>query len=293
MDTALGFVGLGTMGLPMSGHLARAGYRVLGYDPVASTLGAAVAQGLTACADAAAVGGEAQIVFTCLPSQKVVRATVEALLGTMQPGGAIVDCSTISPQLAGELAQITAARDIGFLDAPLSGAGSGAQAATLSIMVGGEAAVFERVRPMLALMGRNIFHLGPVGSGQTAKLCQNLILVSTLSGVMESVALGRAVGIEPQRLLEVMDTCLAPTRVMDVLVKPKFDGRVPFDHSTDGLTMICKDITLVRELAERAGVTLPVGSLIQSLYAQAVAKGHGNQDLLAWYELIEQGVFDR
>jgi len=217
---------------------------------------------------------------------------VDALLGTMEPGGAIVDCSTISPQLAGELEQDAARRGIGFLDAPLSGAGAGAQAATLSIMVGGEVALFERVHPLLALMGKHIFHLGPAGSGQTAKLCQNLILVSTLSGVMESVALGRAVGIEPQRLLEVMDTCLAPTRVMEVLVKPKFDGRVPFDHTTDGLTMICKDITLVRELAERVGLQLPVGSHIQSLYAQAVAKGHGRQDLLAWYELIEQGVFE-
>jgi 3-hydroxyisobutyrate dehydrogenase-like beta-hydroxyacid dehydrogenase len=159
-------------------------------------------------------------------------------------------------------------------------------------MVGCDAGGFERGRPLLALMGRHIFHRGPVGAGQTAKLCQNLILVSTLSGVMESVALGRAIGIEPQRLVEVMDTCLAPTRVMEVLVKPKFDGRVPFDHSTEGLTMICKDITLVRELAERVGLTLPIGAHIQSLYKQAVDKGYGRHDLLAWYELIEQGVLD-
>jgi 3-hydroxyisobutyrate dehydrogenase-like beta-hydroxyacid dehydrogenase len=292
VQPVLGFVGLGTMGLPMSGHLSRAGYRVLGFDPAAAALSAATAQGLVASADAAAVGREAQIVFTCLPSQKVVRATVDALLGSMAPGGVIVDCSTISPLLAGELAVDAARHDVGFLDAPLSGAGSGAQAATLSIMVGGEAAVFERVRPLFELMGRHVFHLGPVGSGQTAKLCQNLILVSTLSGVMESVALGRAIGVEPRRLLEVMDTCLAPTRVMDVLVKPKFDGRVPFDHTTDGLTMICKDITLVRELAERVGVKLPIGSHIQSLYQQAIDKGYGRQDLLGWYELVEKGIFD-
>ena len=292
MNPVLGFIGLGTMGLPMSGHLVRAGYRVLGFDPSPEAMSAATAQGLTACADAAAVGRQAQIVFTCLPSQKVVRATADALIASMAPGGVIVDCSTISPLLAGELATDAAKHNLGFLDAPLSGAGSGAQAATLSIMVGGEAALFERVRPLFALMGKNIFHLGAVGAGQTAKLCQNLILVSTLSGVMESVALGRAVGVEPQRLLEVMDTCLAPTRVMDVLVKPKFDGRVPFDHTTDGLTMIGKDITLVRELAERVGLTLPIGSHIQSLYRQAIDKGYGRQDLLGWYELIEKGIFD-
>jgi 3-hydroxyisobutyrate dehydrogenase len=292
MQPVLGFIGLGTMGLPMSGHLARAGYRVLGFDPAPAAMSAATAQGLTARADAAAVGRDAQIVFTCLPSQKIVRATVDALLASMAPGGVIVDCSTISPLLAGELAAAAARHDIGFLDAPLRGAGSGAQAATLSIMVGGEAAIFERLRPLFELMGRNIFHLGAVGAGQTAKLCQNLILVSTLSGVMESVALGRAVGVEPQRLLEVMDTCLAPTRVMEVLVKPKFDGRVPFDHGTDGLTMIGKDITLVRELAEHVGVKLPIGSHIQSLYRQAIDKGYGRHDLLAWYELIEQGVFE-
>ena len=292
MNPVLGFIGLGTMGLPMSGHLARAGYRVLGFDPAPAALSAATAQGLIACADAAAVGRDAQIVFTCLPSQQVVRATVDALIASLAPGGAIVDCSTISPLLAAELAADAGKRDIGFLDAPLSGAGSGAQAATLSIMVGGEAALFGRVRPLFELMGRNVFHLGAVGAGQTAKLCQNLILVSTLSGVMESVALGRAVGVEPQRRLEVMDTCLAPTRVMDVLVKPKFDGRVPFDHTTDGLTMIGKDITLVRELAERVGLKLPIGSHIQSLYRQAIDKGYGRQDLLGWYELIEKGIFD-
>ena len=292
MNPVLGFIGLGTMGLPMSGHLVRAGYRVLGFDPSPEAMSAATAQDLTACADAAAVGRQAQIVFTCLPSQKVVRATADALIASMAPGGVIVDCSTISPLLAGELAADAARRDIGFLDAPLSGAGSGAQAATLSIMVGGDAALFERVRPLFELMGKNIFHLGAVGAGQTAKLCQNLILVSTLSGVMESVALGRAVGVKPQRLLEVMDTCLAPTRVMDVLVKPKFDGRAPFDHTTDGLTMIGKDITLVRELAERVGLTLPIGSHIQSLYRQAIDKGYGRQDLLGWYELIEKGIFD-
>lgn len=292
MNPVLGFIGLGTMGLPMSGHLVRAGYRVLGFDPAPAALSAATAQGVIACADATAVGRQAQIVFTCLPSQKVVRATVDALVASMAPGGVIVDCSTISPLLAGELAADAARHDIGFLDAPLSGAGSGAQAATLSIMVGGEAAVFERVRPLFELMGKNVFHLGAIGAGQTAKLCQNLILVSTLSGVMESIALGRAVGVEPQRLLAVMDTCLAPTRVMDVLVKPKFDGRVPFDNTTDGLTMIGKDITLVRELAERVGLTLPIGSHIQSLYRQAIDKGYGRQDLLGWYELIEQGIFD-
>ena len=107
-------------------------------------------------------------------------------------------------------------------------------------MVGGEAALFGRVRPLFDLMGKNIFHLGAVGAGQTAKLCQNLILVSTLSGVMEAIALGRAVGVEPQRLVDVMDTCLAPTRVMDVLVKPKLDGRVPFD-GVDILLQIEKD----------------------------------------------------
>jgi len=292
MNPVLGFIGLGTMGLPMSGHLARAGHRVLGYDPAAPALAAAVEQGLAACTDAAAVGQGAQIVFTCLPSQKTRPRHGGCAAGHHGAGRRHRRLQHHQPAAGGELEQDAARRGIGFLDAPLSGAGAGAQAATLSIMVGGEVALFERVHPLLALMGKHIFHLGPAGSGQTAKLCQNLILVSTLSGVMESVALGRAVGIEPQRLLEVMDTCLAPTRVMEVLVKPKFDGRVPFDHTTDGLTMICKDITLVRELAERVGLQLPVGSHIQSLYAQAVAKGHGRQDLLAWYELIEQGVFE-
>ncbi|HEY0675342.1 MAG TPA: NAD(P)-dependent oxidoreductase [Immundisolibacter sp.] len=290
-----GFVGVGTMGAPIVGHLVAAGHTVRAFDLSADALAKAQAAGAQAADSVGEAAAGAQAVFVAVSNQDVLGEVLRQPGGIFEcaaPGAIVVDLGTTAPPRCRAFAAEARAVGMDYVDAPLSGSTPWAQAGTLAVMVGAEQAAWDTVLPLLQTFGGSIFHLGPVGSGQTAKLCQNLILVSTLSGVMESVARGRAVGIEPRRLLEVMDTCLAPTRVMDVLVKPKFDGRVPFDHSTEGLTMICKDITLVRDLAQRVGVHLPVGSRIQSLYQQAVEKGHGRHDLLAWYELIEQGVFE-
>lgn len=288
----VGYIGLGTMGLPMAGNLVEAGYTVHGYDVSDSARQGATQRGIHVEDSPEAVGKACDIVLMCLPTPQTVEDSVAALCGALKPGGVIVDHSTISPELEKTLCARAKDSGLDYLDAPLSGAGVGAEEATLSIMVGGDEGAFERCKPLFDVMGANIFHLGQVGNGQCLKLCQNLNLLATLSGVMESIVLGRAIGVEPEQLLAVMDTCLAPTRVMEVLVKPKFDGRIPFDHTTDGMTMITKDITLVRQLAESLDLSLPVMERIQDLYSQAVAKGKGRHDLLGWYELVEQKLFD-
>lgn len=280
------------MGLPMAGNLVKAGYAVHGFDVSDAVRQHAAQRGIRMEDSPEAVGKACDVVLMCLPTPEAVEQTVDALCGGMAAGGVIVDHSTMSPTLEQSLAARASANSLSYLDAPLSGAGVGAEEATLSIMVGGDAGAFERCKPLFDVMGANVFHLGQVGNGQCLKLCQNLNLLATLSGVMESIVLGRAVGVEPQQLLAVMDTCIAPSRVMEVLVKPKFDGRVPFDHTTEGMKMITKDITLVRELAESLDLQLPVMERIQDLYRQAVAKGKGKHDLLGWYELVEEKLFD-
>ena len=288
----VGYIGLGTMGLPMAGNLVKAGYTVHGFDVTEAARQGAVQRGIRIQDSPEAVGKACDIVLMCLPTPDSVEQTLDALCRSMAAGNVIVDHSTISPELEKTLCAQAAKSDLAYLDAPLSGAGVGAEEATLSIMVGGDDAAFERCKPLFEVMGANVFHLGQIGNGQCLKLCQNLNLLATLSGVMESIVLGRAVGVEPQQLLAVMDTCIAPSRVMEVLVKPKFDGRVPFDHTTEGMKMITKDITLVRELAESLDLHLPVMERVQDLYSQAVAKGKGKHDLLGWYQLVEEKLFE-
>ena len=286
----VGFIGLGAMGNPMSGHLAAAGYSVSGFDPDPENMAKAVGRGVTQAASATEVGQQAGIVLMCLPSMAIVEATIDELLEQLPAGSTIVDHSTISPDLAAILEQRCAAKQVAFLDAPLSGAWQGAEAASLAIMVGGAEAAYQLCLPLFEKMGKNVFHLGAVGNGQCMKLCQNLILVSTLTGLLESRQLAESVGVDTEKFLNVMDACLAPRGVLDITRPKLVDGTV--DNNSHGIEMITKDITLVKKLAEKQGQHLPVMQKVQSMFAKANDSGFGAYDLFAWPELLESGMFD-
>lgn len=286
----VGFIGLGAMGNPMSGHLAAAGYRVSGFDVDAGNMAKAVGRGVTQAVSATEVGQHAEIVLLCLPSMAIVEATIDELLGELPAGSIIVDHSTISPDLAASLEVRCTEKQVAFLDAPLSGAWQGAEAATLAIMVGGDEAAYRRCLPLFELMGKNMFHLGAAGNGQCMKLCQNLILVSTLTGLLESRQLAESVGVGTEKFLNVMDACLAPRGVLDITRPKLVSGTV--DNNSHGIEMITKDITLVRKLAEKQGQHLPVMEKVQSMFAKANESGYGAYDLFAWPELLKSGLFD-
>ncbi len=286
----VGFIGLGAMGNPMSGHLAAGGYSVAGFDVDADNMAKAVGRGVTGATSASEVGNQAEIVMLCLPSMAIVEATVDELLGQLAPGSVIVDHSTISPDLVATLVERCAAKQVDFLDAPLSGAWQGAEAATLAIMVGGNEEAYNRCLPLFEKMGENVFYLGAPGNGQCMKLCQNLILVSTLTGLMESRQLAESVGVDTAKFLDVMDACLAPRGVLTITRPKLVDGTV--DNTSNGIEMITKDITLVRKLAEKQGQHLPVMQKVQSMFAKANESGYSAYDLFAWPELLKSGLFD-
>jgi len=286
----VGFIGLGAMGNPMSGHLAAGGYQVSGFDVDADNMAKAVGRGVNEATSASDVGSNAEIVMLCLPSMAIVEATVDELLGQLSPGSIIVDHSTISPDLVATLAERCAEKQIDFLDAPLSGAWQGAEAATLAIMVGGNEAAYQRCMPLFEKMGKNMFHLGAPGNGQCMKLCQNLILVSTLTGLLESRQLAESVGVDTEKFLNVMDACLAPRGVLDI-TRPKLVNGI-IDNESHGIEMITKDITLVRKLAEKQGQHLPVMKKVQSMFAKANESGYSSYDLFAWPEFLQSGLFD-
>ena len=188
-DTTIGFLGLGVMGGPMARNLIKAGYAVTGYDPDANRAKAFVAAGGKLAASAAGIGKAGQVVLLSLPTGDVVREVVlgtNGLVGVMASGSTIVDLSTTEPKVAQDCASACAAKGIVFLDGPVSGGEQGAIDASLSIMVGGDAAAFERCKPILAGMGRSVVHMGGSGMGQATKLINNMIITAGFTAVCEA-----------------------------------------------------------------------------------------------------------
>src|SRR5690606_38883985 len=198
---------LGHMGLPMARNLLRNGYAVTAFDLADEPLQSFARDGGQTAGSAADAARDARVVISMLPASRHVQGLYlgdEGLLQTISPGSLVLECSTIAPAAARELHAAAAARGIALLDAPVSGGTAGAAAGTLTFMVGGTAEHLQQARPILAAMGRNIFHAGPEGAGQVAKVCNNQLLAVHMIGTAEAMALGVANGLEPAALAENM-----------------------------------------------------------------------------------------
>lgn len=278
----IGFIGLGTMGLHMAGHLVRAGHEVRGYDRNAAALA-----GFDAAGSVADTAAGADLVVLMLPDTPDVEAVIEGpggLLANPPPGRLIVDMSTISPAATRRMATTLADARVALLDAPVSGGPQGAEAGTLTIMCGGADAAFAAAKPVLEAMGRTITHCGPVGAGQTVKLCNQLVCAMNIQAVCEAFALGRAAGIEPAMVRDVLRGGAAQSWMLETL-GPKMIAK---DASAGfRIDLKLKDLRLANELAHGAGVPLPGLALATSLYLEARAHGEGasgNQALFRTYD---------
>ncbi|HAV72228.1 MAG TPA: 3-hydroxyisobutyrate dehydrogenase, partial [Stenotrophomonas sp.] len=203
----IAFIGLGNMGGPMAANLAKAGHAVRVFDLVPAAVQAAVDAGATAATSALDTLTGAEIVISMLPASRHVEGVYlgdDGLLTDIPGGALVIDCSTIAPATARKVAEAAAARGLQMLDAPVSGGTAGAQAGTLTFIVGGEAEALERARPLLQAMGKNIFHVGASGAGQVAKLCNNMALGVIMAVTGESIALGVAHGLDPKVLSQMM-----------------------------------------------------------------------------------------
>ncbi|WP_053207907.1 2-hydroxy-3-oxopropionate reductase [Jiangella muralis] len=286
--TAIGFIGLGVMGGPMAAHLVRAGFDVTGFNRSPAKVQRLVAAGGRGAASAAAAAEGADVVVTMLPDSPDVEAVLlgaGGVLDVLAPGTVVVDMSTIRPDVARSLADAGAALGVGVLDAPVSGGEQGAVDATLSIMVGGDAAAFEAARPVFDALGRTVVHVGPPGAGQTVKAANQLIVAGTLQLVAEALVFLDAHGVDRSRALEVLAGGLAGSAVLDrkaaAMVAHDFTPgfRVDLHH---------KDLGIVTAAARDAGVAIPAGSLAATLMAALRAQGHGDLDHGALLLLVEQ-----
>lgn len=283
----VGFIGLGTMGREMVLNLLAAGHAVRVYDTRPEAINELASHGAVAASSPAHAASGAAIAITMLPDTPQVEEVVcgpEGLLASPPEGRLVVDMSTISPVAVRRMHAGLAAANIAFLDAPVSGGPVGAKAATLSIMVGGDAEAFARARPVLAAMGTTITHVGAPGAGQTVKLCNQLVCGINIQAVCEAIALGRASGVDLPQLRDVLLGGSAASWMLEKLGPAMIDGD---DKAGFRIDLMLKDLHLVQEHANALSVPLPGTALVTSQYIDARAHGeggNGNQALFRVYD---------
>ncbi len=293
-DAKIAFVGLGNMGLPMAQNLARSGYAVTGFDLSASQMQALVEAGGSQAESAAAAADGADVIISMLPASRHVESLYlgnDGILARARAGTLLVDCSTIAPQAARTVAAAAAAKGLAMLDAPVSGGTGGAKAGTLTFMVGGAAADLERARPLLEKMGKNIFHAGDSGAGQTVKVCNNMLLGILMIGTSEALKLGMANGMDPAILSEVMAKSSGRNWTLEVYNPcPGVMDNVPASRDYAGgfgVDLMLKDLGLAVENALAVGANVPLGSLSRNLYDLHSKSGHGQLDFSSIFKLFD------
>jgi 3-hydroxyisobutyrate dehydrogenase len=286
------------MGLPMARNLVSAGHEVRAFDTQAPAVAKAVAAGAVAAADLGAVVAGAAAVVTMLPAGQQVREVYlgrDGIIGRAGQGTLLIDSSTIDVETARAVHAAAATAGFNMLDAPVSGGVAGAEAATLTFMVGGSDRAFAAARPVLEKMGKAVIHAGGPGNGQAAKICNNLILGISMIGVCEAFALAERLGLPAQTLFDISSKssgqCWSMTSYCPV------PGPVPASPANRdyrpgfAAAMMLKDLRLAEAAAESAGAAIPLGREAASLYHKFVGSGHGNLDFSSIIKLV-QGIPD-
>ena len=280
----IGFIGLGVMGRPMALHLQRAGHELFVW---ARRPESAAGLPATFCATPAELGRHCAVVFTVITSSADVESVALGANGLsegMAPGSVLIDCSTIAPESAREIAARLAEKRIHFLDAPVSGGAQGAIDATLAIMVGGDAAVLERVRPLLDCLGKRIVHVGPNGAGQVAKACNQMIMVAAIQAAAEAMRLAAAAGVDCAAVKRALSGGSAASRVLDVMGERMV--RRDFSAGIEA-RLHHKDFGLVLEAARQSGVPVPLAAVVGQQLNALMAQGWGRDDTSSLLRVLE------
>ncbi len=288
----IGFIGLGHMGLPMAINLVKAGHQVTGYDLQESARTQLAKHGGFAAANLPETAKQQDIIITMLQTgQQVLQVCLrEGLFKNATPGTLFIDCSTIDVQSSREVHLMAKEHQLLSVDSPVSGGVAGAAAATLTFMVGGTPSAFETARPVLACMGQKIIHTGDNGSGQAAKICNNMILGISMAAVSEAFNLAEQLGLSAEKLFEVVSNssgqCWSMTKYVPV---PGILDNVPANNEYKpgfAATMMLKDLLLSQKSAEAVHITTPLGAKATELYQHFIDQGLGELDFSAIIKLI-------
>ncbi len=280
----IGFIGLGVMGRPMALHLQRAGHELFVWARRPES-----AAGLPAalCATPAELGRCCEVVFTIITSSADVEGVAlgkDGLIEGMAPGSVLIDCSTIAPDVARQVAVRLADKGIRMLDAPVSGGAQGAIDATLAIMAGGDADVLERVRPLLDCLGKRIVHVGPNGAGQVAKACNQMIMVAAIQATAEAMRLAAASGVDCGKVRQALAGGSAASRVLDVMGERMV--RRDFAAGIEA-RLHHKDFGLVLAAARQSGVPVPLAAVVDQQLNALMAQGWGRDDTASLLRVLE------
>ncbi|GAB3481977.1 3-hydroxyisobutyrate dehydrogenase [Azotobacter salinestris] len=292
----IGFLGLGNMGAPMARNLLKAGHRLDVFDLSAAAVAGLLEAGATAAASPAALARtDVELIVSMLPASAQVKGVYlgeDGLIARVRPGVMLIDSSTIDPLSAREVAAAARAHGNPMLDAPVSGGTAGAAAGTLTFMVGGSTEDFERGRPVLAAMGRNIVHCGAAGNGQVAKVANNLLLGISMIGVAEAMSLGVALGMDPKVLAGILNSSSGRCWSSDTYNPfPGVMDNVPAARGYTGgfgTDLMLKDLGLASEAARQVRQPVFLGALAQQLYQAFSAQGHGALDFSAIIDLYRK-----
>jgi 2-hydroxy-3-oxopropionate reductase len=281
--TTVAFIGLGIMGRPMAGNLAKAGFDVVGYNRSPKTV-----DGVDTKASIAEAVADADVIATMVPDSPDVEQVLTApdgVYANARKGSLVIDFSSIRPDVSARLAALGAERGLRVLDAPVSGGEQGAIDAALSIMVGGAADDFAAAKPVLDAVGKTVVHVGPAGSGQTVKAANQLIVAGTLELVAEAIVFLEAYGVDTEAAVKVLAGGLAGNAILQrkapaMLARDFTPGfRIALHH---------KDMGIVTSAAREAGVVIPLGAAVAQLIASLNARGDGGLDHSALLKLVEQ-----
>jgi len=294
----IAFIGLGHMGGPMAINLHKAGHSVKAFDLSQDALAKAQAEGLAIATSAEDAVQGAEAVVTMLPASQHVEGLFlgkdgqTGLLQHIVKGTLVIDSSTIAAATSQKVAKAAEAAGIAFIDAPVSGGTGGAIAGTLTFMVGGTEADLERARPLLEKMGANIFHAGAVGAGQTAKICNNMLLGILMIGTSEAMALGVANGLDPKVLAEIMRRSSGGNWALEKYNPyPGVHENAPASKGYAGgfgTDLMLKDLGLAQENAMAMKASTPLGGLARALYAAHSLGGHGGEDFSSVIKMVQK-----
>jgi 3-hydroxyisobutyrate dehydrogenase len=288
----IAFIGLGHMGGGMAPNLAKAGHDVRAFDLVAEAVEHAAEGGCNPAASAAKAVKDADVVITMLPASKHVRLVYENDVAPNAKAGALlIDCSTIDVSSAREVGDGLIELGFDFVDAPVSGGIAAAAGGSLTFMVGGSDATFEKARPILDPMAKAVIHAGGLGSGQAAKICNNMILGATMAATCEAFVLAQKLGLDPQVFFDISSKASGQSWSMTTYCPvPGVGPDTPADHDYEGgfaAALMLKDLKLAMEAAQHVGAYTPMGGEAEELFQRFVDRGGGSKDFSGIIKMID------
>ena len=284
-------VGLGTMGGPMADNLIKAGFEITVHNRTRSREEAFETLGATRAETPAAAAAHAEIVLTCVSDTADVNSVLldqeQGVINELQPGSLVIDCSSIEPEATRRMAQRFRAKDIGYVDAPVSGGSEGAIKGTLTIMCGGSENDFERAQPVLQVLGSRITRIGPVGCGQIAKVANQVVITGTFMALAEALTLAYKAGADPERVVEAIGGGVAASWILNNRSDKMLKDHYPLGFR---LRLHRKDLGIALATARDVKVPIPIASLVATIEDALIAQGYGDEDMSNLARFVRRGA---